>query len=954
MQHFNIRWVSQWAWAIGFGAALAAASALGCGGDSGAIETIRGDLNPEGGAGQQSSPIVCNKAKSHEKIPQRVYGAPTTVTVQVADLVTDVVTLCGQCHLGKNDTPFELPSPFTVDALRDRANPANSRMVLQTLSGAMPPNAGADNQRRAVALGGRLQAWVNLGYPADSFMVSSGSAGASAAEEGMTVLPPQVAADMTDLASCVPEPGQARGQDPERDAYFAGLTSLPKFLSQTDSDIYTLDAQKLATHGTYAYVPNYQLFSDNAKKLRLIHVPAGTSITYDPETQHFNVPPNTRVYKTFFKYVVDATGIGAFRKMETRIIVTRADWHDALFGSYVWNEDETVAELHDARYRDGTPFTDRVLTYTTDEGSGATRNYAVPGSLRCIQCHQGAEGQNFLLGFTPLEINRRPPGEGGGYDLSPLQDDEMSQVDRLLGYGVISGFASASDLPKLEDSALRDGRVARTPEELTAQGYMFGNCSNCHNPKGYAVTSNPFMAPFNLAPGGVVFGFPATTEGKNSFPANGLVDPYGVAYLVAPVWQKLGSDDGDGDTELTSVSSSILEHMNPTSVKNLHMPLNVPGLDCRAQKIFSKWRASLDAPNAPATGPFSTAASWAANRELRIQAAENNVCTPPDDIYWTAYDSTEKIPYTPRNLLWQDGVPADFAAHGNFAVTADLWSGLRELSTGVYYAGFWDQKSTCKFPFVADAAYPAVDSAKDREAWMLDSSGAPKANWGSLYQVTPPAAVFNSVCRSCHGPKGDGDTVAAKVLTALKGYRVANFREGLFGPVTQPGQNLATFDSVGVSGAPGSGAAAYMAWMASGGTKLHFPYGFGPTWVGPGLEAANVLDIVSAETAYNILPNDLANMLGSVRGICNLIRQDNFESEGRAEVKTLWTAICTWKNTLTPAIKAASLIEDPLVDNWLYRATFNAGAMAYIYMEGQVLRNEPPALYPSECEKRKP
>ena len=43
------------------------------------------------------------------------------------------------------------------------------------------------------------------------------------------------------------------------------------------------------------------------------------------------------------------------------------------------------------------------------------RRYAIPGAQRCIECHMGSPSASFVLGFTPLQIARRPAGQGGVY-----------------------------------------------------------------------------------------------------------------------------------------------------------------------------------------------------------------------------------------------------------------------------------------------------------------------------------------------------------------------------------------------------------------------------------------------------------------------------------------------------------------------------------------------------------
>src|SRR5262249_58603338 len=129
---------------------------------------------------------------------------------------------------------------------------------------------------------------------------------------------------MTNLASCIPDPASTiplLAPDPDKDRFFENATELPKDLA--DTDLITFDAAVLATKGVFAYVPTYQLWSDDAHKLRMIRVPKGQKITYDPATRTFSIPPNTRFYKTFFKRVMEPDGHVGYRALETRLIVSR-------------------------------------------------------------------------------------------------------------------------------------------------------------------------------------------------------------------------------------------------------------------------------------------------------------------------------------------------------------------------------------------------------------------------------------------------------------------------------------------------------------------------------------------------------------------------------------------------------------------------------------------------------
>jgi hypothetical protein len=334
---------------------------------------------------------------------------------------------------------------------------------------------------------------------------------------------------------------------------------LPLTLDQTD--LFTFDSATLAEFGVVAYAPTYPLWTDDAGKLRHVRVPRGQSIRFDPETKHFVIPPNTRFYKTFLKEILTLDGTKRFRKIETRLIVSRPDG-ESLFGTYEWNDTETQATLVTSPLRGGEPFTDilkilvidepkaaevqklkdagtiRNLTYELDQ-QHAVRRYAIPGRERCIQCHQGSE--SFILGFNPLQVNRRPcsaetlaaQGHCEGGVLYPAGPDEVSQLERLIAYGVITDFDPETDRIRLEDpqGTAEAPRPFRTEQELVAQGYVLGNCAHCHNPLGYPTRLNPELGTlldFLPSEKGGLFGFPLERYSPRikRGPAGDVVLPY--------------------------------------------------------------------------------------------------------------------------------------------------------------------------------------------------------------------------------------------------------------------------------------------------------------------------------------------------------------------------------------------------------------------------------------------
>lgn len=872
---------------------------------------------------------MCKPARSGERIPLRQAAMRPTVTERFDGLRAKAEAQCGSCHVAPNaQGGFQ----FTADL--EGLKRDGARMALKAAQGEMPPRASPQQLKEAVELSCALRAWLARGTPAGAFPVTC-----DASSEGGVTVARGVGEAMTDLGHCIPEvyPEAPLGTDAPKDAFFAGLTKLPRLLSETDTDIMTFDALKLVEHGTVAFAPTYPLFSDNAKKLRLVHVPAGQSIRYDAETGKFNIPPNTRFYKTFFKSVSDRNGQRRYRKVETRLIIVREPWNQSLFGTYLWNEDETVAELHDLRYRNDEPFSDRVLVYTAYELGGATRNYAVPGAHRCIQCHTGSEAQNFILGFTPLQLNRRAPGQAGVDAKTVMGEDELNQMERLVHYGVITGVpvsktreALESSLPRLEHpaQALPASEEARKAV-LELQGYLVGNCAQCHNPKGFAVVSNPAIASLDFSAGGTLFGW----------------NPCGVKESNGQrVYADCSVPDFQQDLLLRSPSSTLYQRVaRDTDARVIHMPTNVPGKDCRASLLVARYLATLEWPSDKALN----AEQKRAVVQERLRQADTVVagsCSDPADVQWVTEDFTDKVPYTPRNPAWRETIgrgPFEFLTR--YAIT----DRHEQLAHKLFPTNWWLPKRACRFP-TQNSPPVGHDPWNDpRDKWMVNALGNPRAPWGELYYSTPGATAFQGICANCHGRSGDGQTGAAKVLVALNGGRVANLVSGMFG-TTNGTSHLALFDSLNPHGA-----ARYLAYMASGGTTIQFTPEFMSAWIKYGEVDIDFSPRTSDWTRWG------ANMLGAGRGACDLIRTGDFgtasaepPSGNRNAVGAvrMWEEVCTLDNPLTDAIRAG---QEPVLSEWLQRAQFNVGAMAYFYLRDELSRGAA-GIYPlrTECEHR--
>jgi mono/diheme cytochrome c family protein len=631
-------------------------------------------------------PAFCPQTQA-ESLPARLVAMSAQAqassnVVLVSDLFQRFNEVCAPCHTAASDFGqggFQIvrDSEFASKMLSSVLQHITGSVCPNTTNAAdpndpMPPCAspsGASYSTRSEGdpvkqFAELIIAWIAAGSPPTSFtppgsFTQAADAGGDAGTASPLVLTPQVGNAMTDIGNCVPSPGMIaiEGQrSVDLDAKFASFEAkdggtaperigLPEHLG--DTDLFTLDSATLAQYGVIAYAPGYPLWSDNAGKLRHVRVPRGQSIHYDATTQQFDIPPNTRFYKTFMKQIIDTDNSYRYRKVETRLIVSRPDQDNAdgtvkqtaLFGSYKWNDDESDAVLIQTPLNDGTPFADTVLSYNVDEllaadvlrgqpadpeeallEAHATRHYAIPSSQRCIQCHMGSPSRAFVLGFTPLQINRRPTGVGGTFEATG--PDEITQLQRFIDAGIVTGIQSPSDAPVLEQP--QGSRPPRNPQELKAQGYMLGNCAHCHNPRGFPTVQNPVLKDLlNFLPSatGGIFQFPlerySPRVGRG--PTGTTQIPYITPSLVDlpkmdPVTGGQAADwfvGGIGAGTMVSTSVSFVDYAPWRSLvyRNVdsvfaytddyalfpHMPMNTPGYDPRAKQFLGDWMVSIPA-----------------------------------------------------------------------------------------------------------------------------------------------------------------------------------------------------------------------------------------------------------------------------------------------------------------------------------------------------------------------
>lgn len=885
-----------------------------------------GVTDPQAGAGpaqggdslgQAGSSALCTPARSMHAIPARAaLYAQMTPSVRSVRLVSELVGrfdgFCAGCHRAPAaQGNFSYTTESFDSALPDSVV---ERVVTEDAAKRMPPSAPFPIRSDLQELAADMQAWLDQGRPTTTFEPP-----AVAVDPGDEppanpyAMSERAGRGQTNLGDCIPAAeivgADWDADDDAREELFASIKSfaeLPKKLSQTD--LFTLDTETLARHRTVAVAPAYPLWTFGAGKLRHLHLPPGTSLHFNRDANAFTTPPNTRVYKTFSMPVTDKNGQVGWRKIETRLIISRPDvglQHQAVFGTYIWNDDESEATLLEKPYL-GTDlddpnlneftFKDLIKPFVTDErvfektlesveqhGGGVMlrplagqKEYPVPGWHRCVQCHQGSP--DFLQGFTPTQLNRRALGEGGVYE--EPGPDELTQAQRLIDYGFITGVTSPDDFIKLEDSA--GDRKPRNAYELRAQAYLVGNCASCHSPRGYPTRLNPSLASFNFLPGGIAFQFPLEQRSPLRLVRQGTGST-GLRYLdptlsvrevdldaqkKSPPWSLL-----DPQPSVIDIPASLQRDVGPWdsllfrnvqtprtydegSVLYPHMPLHVPGIDCRAQTFLGTWAASVPFENVTIPDPTkpgrtvsvdvdsdSPAAREAADARVRTFLAQKSACQPaedlrdwgaeapsytdqaapkgiPDRAHWFEEDFSEAAgDFQPRNGKWTTALVSDqYAYIRNFEPSEQLKAFAK---TEVPF-DFWQDKPECDFRQLTPPAAPAY--------WMTDKELRPDADLQRVYSTLPGAAVFEAICANCHGPRGTAESNLASTIANLTGgkTRVANYAQGFFGPLASPTQNLSLFSTQPLSDDNGTtlgenGAVKYLLFMALGGTEAAIP-----------------------------------------------------------------------------------------------------------------------------------
>lgn len=280
------------------------------------------------------------------------------------------------------------------------------------------------------------------------------------------------------------------GEDADGEIYFVDFTgggiyqlvktetrndeakNFPRKLSETGIFASTKD-HKIAA-GVIPYSVNAQLWGDHAEKERFIAIPNNGQIGFDEITYPqpspgappgWKFPDGTVLVKTF-SMDMERGNPKSRKRLETRILHFQQFPGTQEYGdqywrgyTYVWNDDQTDADLLDEKGAD------RTLTIKVGEKT-IEQNYRFPSRAECTLCHTNAA--KFALGVTTMQMNRDHVYPGNVI---------ANQLDTLEHIGIFSKPLpkKSSDLARLADFNDKSHSA-----EVRARSYLHSNCSHCH------------------------------------------------------------------------------------------------------------------------------------------------------------------------------------------------------------------------------------------------------------------------------------------------------------------------------------------------------------------------------------------------------------------------------------------------------------------------------------------
>jgi uncharacterized repeat protein (TIGR03806 family) len=252
------------------------------------------------------------------------------------------------------------------------------------------------------------------------------------------------------------------------------LPPFPRKLSETGLFASTKD--HTPAPGLVPYTVNAELWSDNAIKERFLALPGTAQIEFDtveyPQPapgapRGWRFPDGTVAVKTF-SMEMEKGNPASRRRLETRLlhfehVAGTEEVGDQVWRgyTYVWNDDQTDAELLEAKGAD------RELTIRDASApEGRQQTWHFPSRAECTLCH--TMPAKYVLGLNTRQMNKNHD-YGDGH--------VTNQLRKLEELGM---FTNALPNPPQELPRLVNYRDESQSLDDRARSYLHSNCAHCH------------------------------------------------------------------------------------------------------------------------------------------------------------------------------------------------------------------------------------------------------------------------------------------------------------------------------------------------------------------------------------------------------------------------------------------------------------------------------------------
>lgn len=215
------------------------------------------------------------------------------------------------------------------------------------------------------------------------------------------------------------------------------------------------------------YEPISSLFTDYAHKKRFVWFPNGTKATYNGDDEILELPVGAAIIKNFYYDNVQPSN--GRKIIETRIMIRKTDgW---IFADYVWNEEQTEANLD----LNGST---KNISWVDDNGANRTVEYRIPNEVQCIVCHKtkAYENGNYVQINVPIGI--KPQNLNKAYNYG---NETKNQLTKWIELGMLENNFS---LPS-ETNTVVDYNDTSKPLETRMRSYFDINCAHCHKEHGH-------------------------------------------------------------------------------------------------------------------------------------------------------------------------------------------------------------------------------------------------------------------------------------------------------------------------------------------------------------------------------------------------------------------------------------------------------------------------------------